>query len=197
MKIFKVGDRQKAICGSCQSIQDAVFALRDVPFSDGSGTVKNVLVGVCSQCDEVILMPQQSAPVVKKQLEARKKAVETRVPAHMVDILNVASVSIGAGVDFVPALVKYYIHFLSSDRASVSHLADFLDSDLARGRAQKRISLKGKQVSDDLEIIKASADIPNTTDVMKAVVLKINEDVLVHPKIQVIKELKNVAAAFA
>lgn len=73
----------------------------------------------------------------------------------------------------------------------------FCDSDLARGKAQKRISLKGKQVSDDSEIIKASADIPNTTDVMKAGVLKINEDVLVHPKIQVIKELKNVAAAFA
>jgi hypothetical protein len=197
MKIFKVGDTQKAVCESCRSIQDAVFALRDVPFSDGSGLVKNVLVGVCSQCDAVILMPQQSAPAVKKQLDTRKKAVETRVPAHMVDILNLASSTLGASIDFTPALIKFYIHSLSSDMASSRHLAQYLESDLAQGRAQKRISLKGDQVSIDLQNIKVNSALQSTTDVMKAVVLKINEDVLVHPKAQVINQLKSVAAAFA
>lgn len=197
MNIFKLGDTQKAICHACQSLEDAVFALRDVPFSDGSGTVKNVLVGVCSKCGEVILVPQQSAPAIKKQLDARKKPVETRVPAHMVDILNLASSTLGATTDFSPTLVKYYIHSLSADTASAQRLSDYLENDLAKGRAQKRISLKGRLVSDELQSIKSQSHLQSTTDVMKAVVLKINDDVLVHPKPQVIDRLKNVAAAFA
>ena len=81
MKIFKVGDTQKAVCETCKSIENATFALRDVPFSDGYGVVKNVLVGVCDKCDSVVLVPQQSAPAIKKQLDARRKPVESRVPA--------------------------------------------------------------------------------------------------------------------
>lgn len=46
MKIFKVGDSQKAICENCRSLENATFKLRGVPFSDGSGVVKNALVGV-------------------------------------------------------------------------------------------------------------------------------------------------------
>ena len=68
MKIFKAGDSQKAICEHCGSLENATFKLRDVPFSDGSGLVKNVLVGVCDKCDQVILLPHQSTPALKKQL---------------------------------------------------------------------------------------------------------------------------------
>jgi hypothetical protein len=100
MKIFKVGDTQKAMCEECKSIQNATFLLRDVPFSDGIGTVKNVLVGVCNTCDKVILTPQQSAPAIKRQLDKRRKSIETRVPAHMIDILNLASSELGATPDF-------------------------------------------------------------------------------------------------
>ena len=42
MKIFKVGDTQKAICENCRSLENTTFVLRDVPFSDGDGVVKNV-----------------------------------------------------------------------------------------------------------------------------------------------------------
>ena len=41
MKIFKVGESQKAACSTCQSFENATFQLRDVPFSDGTGDVVN------------------------------------------------------------------------------------------------------------------------------------------------------------
>lgn len=198
MKIYRVGDTQKAVCEHCRSVEDAVFSLRDVPFSDGSGVVKNVLVGVCSKCDHVVLVPQQSAPAIKKQMDAKRKAVETRVPAHMVDILNLASTTLGASPDFSATLIKYYIHTLSTtEQAQTKQLAHYLDSELAKGKAQKRLSLKGKLIADELQSIKDKTHIQNTTDVMKAVVLKINEDVLVHPKTKLINQLKGLAAAFA
>jgi hypothetical protein len=197
MKIYKVGDKQKAVCESCQSLTDATFKLRDVPFSDGSGTVKNVLAGVCDSCNEVVLIPHQSTPAIKKQLDTHKKAVETRVPAHMVDMLNLASMELGGSTDFSNALIKYYLHNLSEQKTSVKGLIKYLESDLAKGVAQKRISLKGRQVSKEIDNIKFKTSIGSTTDVLKAVVLKINDDVFVHPKTQLINSLKGVAAAFA
>lgn len=196
MKIYKVGDKQKAVCESCQSLTEATFMLRDVPFSDGSGVVKNVLVGVCD-CGEVMLIPHQSTPAIKKQLDAQKKAVETRVPAHMVDMLNLASMELGGSTDFSNALIKFYLHNLSEEKTSLRGLSKYLESDLAKGAAQKRISLKGKQVSQEIDSIKIKTNISSTTDVLKAVVLKINDDVFVHPKAKLIKSLKGVAAAFA
>jgi hypothetical protein len=197
MKIYKVGDKQKAVCESCQSLTDVTFMLRDVPFSDGSGTVKNVLAGVCDSCNEVVLIPHQSTPAIKKQLDTHKKAVETRVPAHMVDMLNLASMELGGSTDFSNALIKYYLHNLSEQKTSVKGLIKYLESDLAKGVAQKRISLKGRQVSKEIDNIKFKTSIGSTTDVLKAVVLKINDDVFVHPKTQLINILKGVAAAFA
>ena len=197
MKIYKVGDKQKAVCESCQSLTGATFMLRGVPFSDGSGIVKNVLAGVCDSCKEVVLIPHQSTPAIKKQLDTQKKAVETRVPAHMVDMLNLASMELGGSTDFSNALIKYYLHNLSEQKTSVKGLIKYLESDLAKGVAQKRISLKGRQVSKEIDNIKFKTSIGSTTDVLKAVVLKINDDVFVHPKTQLINSLKGVAAAFA
>lgn len=197
MKIYKVGDKQEVICQSCQSITNATFMLRDVPFSDNSGVVKNVLVGVCEKCDEIMVIPHQSTPVIKKQIEAQKKAIETRVPAHMVDMLNLACMQLGGSTDFSNALIKFYLHSLSEENSSLKCLSQYLESDLAKGAAQKRISLKGNQVYQAIDSIKIKTNIDSTTDVVKAVVLKINDDVFVHPNLTVIKNLRGVAAAFA
>jgi RNase P subunit RPR2 len=57
MKILKDGDRKRAACNKCQAFEPITFKLRDVPFSDASGIVKNVLVGVCDSCDTVVALP--------------------------------------------------------------------------------------------------------------------------------------------
>jgi hypothetical protein len=72
MKILKVGDKQKAVCYKCKAVKNTTFYLRDVPFSDGSGIVKNILVGVCDFCDGVIITPHQSTPAIKKELDKCK-----------------------------------------------------------------------------------------------------------------------------
>lgn len=72
MKIFKVGDKGRGVCYKCTSFVDTTYNLRDVSFSDGSGIVKNILVGVCDCCDSVVALPHQSTPAVKKQLNFQK-----------------------------------------------------------------------------------------------------------------------------
>jgi len=197
MKILKVGDTQRAACDHCKAFVPVTFKLRTVPFSDGVGTVKNVLVGVCEHCDSVVVLPHQSTPVVKKQMDAQRKALESRVPAHMVDILNLASVELSGGTEFVPVLIKFYIHSLSNNDISSRNIPRYLDSELAKGRSQKRISIKGRLVAEEIDRLKDITSIRSTTDIIKAVVLKINDDVLVKKNIGMIKQLKNIVAATA
>lgn len=197
MKIFKVGDSQKAICENCRSLENATFKLRDVPFSDGSGLVKNVLVGVCDKCDQVSILPHQSTPVVKKQLEAQRKPIESRLPAHMMDILNLATLELGGSTDFVQNLMKFYIHKLASDEKSAKTIARFLKSELATGKAEKRLSLKGRQIYKDIEVLKTTSRISNTTDLIKGVILKINDDVLVRKEPKPMRQLKDIMASVA
>lgn len=197
MKIFKVGESQKAACEKCQSFENATFKLRDVPFSDGKGIVKNVLVGVCDKCDSVTVLPHQSTPAVKKQYEAKRKPVEGRLPAHLIDILNLATLEIGASTDFVPSLMKYYIHSLATNEKAAKNIARYLKSDLAIGKAEKRLSLKGRQIYDELDLLKSLAHIENTTDLLKSIILKINDDVLIKRKPKSIENLRNIMAAVA
>lgn len=197
MKIFKVGDSKKAICEHCGSIQPTTFKLRDVPLSDGSDVVKKVLVGVCDQCDQVCLLPHQSTPSVKAQLETQRKSVEIRLPAHMLDILSLAAFELGGTSDFVPSLMKYYVHKLANDPGKASKLSGFLENELAQGKAEKRLSLKGRKITEDVNKVKATARIENTTDLIKSVILLINDDVLLEQKPTFIQELKGIFAAVA
>lgn len=195
MKILKVDDTTKAACNSCKSFENVTFKLRDTPFNDGTGIVKNVLVGVCNSCDSIVVLPHQSTPAVKKQLEVQRKTLESRVPAHMVDILNLASDELGGGAEFIPSMIKFYIHSLSNRDISPQDISNYLHSDLAKGKAQKRISLKGRHVSEELSLLKEITKINTTTDLIKSIVLKIYDDVLVNKKEKTIKQLKNIMVA--
>jgi len=195
MNILKVGDTKKAACNKCESFETIRFELRDVPFSDASGVVKNVLVGVCSKCDSVAVLPHQSMPVVKKQLEVQRKALESRVPAHIIDILNLASYELSGNTDFVPNLMKYYIHALAESSISMKGFSKYLSSDLFKGKAQKRLSIKGRMVMDDVNVLKEITHIEKTSDLLKGIVLKINDDVLVKKNYKTIHELKNIVSA--
>ncbi|MFP9471217.1 hypothetical protein AB6D37_21155 [Pectobacterium brasiliense] len=223
MKIFKVGDTQTALCNTCQSLETATFQLKDVPFSDNSGVVRQVLVGVCERCENVAIIPHQSTPMIKKALDVQRKALdvqrkaldvqrkaldvqrkaldvqrkalESRVPAHMIDILNLASCELGGEPDFIPTLMKYYLHTLAADHAAAKDIPRFLQSDLAKGKSEKRLSLKGRHVATDIDVLKTATNISSTTDLLKGIVLKIKEDVLVQRDEIHIKQLKSIIAA--
>ena len=73
MSILKVGDKSEGICQDCKSIVSTTFKLRDVPFSDESGVARNILAGICDQCERVITIPNQSTPAIKKAFDGIKE----------------------------------------------------------------------------------------------------------------------------
>jgi hypothetical protein len=64
MKIYREADKGRAMFEN-DGLATTTFAYRDVPFRDGSGAVKDILVAVCDKCGEVVAIPPQSAPAIK------------------------------------------------------------------------------------------------------------------------------------
>ena len=60
MSKYQPGDKSKAVCWHCEALVETTFALRDVPFSDGSGTVRGLLSATCDLCGHVVAIPAQS-----------------------------------------------------------------------------------------------------------------------------------------
>jgi hypothetical protein len=64
MKFHMPGEKGKAICES-EGRVSTTYCYRDVPFSDGSGVAKKILVGVCDRCGRVVAIPPQSTPSIR------------------------------------------------------------------------------------------------------------------------------------
>lgn len=199
MRIVKEGDKRQVICHNCGR-SEATYLLRDVDFSDKSGTVKNILAAVCDKCHEVVSIPAQSTPKIKAEYKKTKAPLEVRVPAHYLDVLNVATQKINPELDesFNRTLIMYYVHALSTGRYKQKNLANLLNDDFAKAKSSKRLSMKvNTSQLDELNSIMIQHHLRKNTDVIKAVILKINEDIVQNEKPEQLSELRNVAAAYA
>jgi len=72
MTIYKVGDTIQANCMVCKSTETIIFELRDSTFSDDSEPIKNILLGICTKCDKLAMIPPQVSIAIKKHLEDNK-----------------------------------------------------------------------------------------------------------------------------
>jgi RNase P subunit RPR2 len=69
-KLLQPGDHTRAICEQC-GVVDARFTVRTYRLVEPRVDVPDVLVAVCTVCDEVVIVPYQSSPALN---EARRKA---------------------------------------------------------------------------------------------------------------------------
>lgn len=198
MKIVKEGDKGKAVCQAC-GLTQTTYSLRDVAFNDNSGIVKNILAGVCDNCNSVVSIPRQCTPKIKATYNETKRSAEYRVPAHFIDILSLATSKIDGEMGDVLSkpLLLYYVHKLNSGAIPGTKLKELLSSDLALAPSTKRLSFKiTERTEKELDCVVKKTGLNNNTDVVKGIILKIYEDI-VEPKIpKHIKELRRIAASF-
>jgi RNase P subunit RPR2 len=60
MKVFKAGEKSRAICSDCKKTVRTTFTCRDVSCNDGSGIARDILVAVCDECGNLASIPPQS-----------------------------------------------------------------------------------------------------------------------------------------
>lgn len=79
---------------------------------------------------------------------------------------------------------------------SPNQLPNYLKSNLYQGKAEKRLSLKGQCVTEDIAKLKTITHLKRTSYLIKSVILKINDDILQRQEPQHLNALKKIAAVF-
>lgn len=180
MKLFKVGDKSKALCWKCEKLSDTTFKTRSVPLSSGRGHVDNVLVSVCDTCNETVAVPQQSVPRIKEFIKPKRYSIEVRLPKHLMDALFLACEKVGV----IPAqetqatFLRFYIHQASLEKEIIQQIKKTQDDDALEGKADERVSLKvSETLYREFEDILKRTDL-SKTDFIKALILFATQEIL-------------------
>ncbi|MCC9006471.1 hypothetical protein [Pseudomonas putida] len=206
MKILFEGDSGKALCEQCQAVVTTRYARRDVPFSDGKGVARDILVGVCTRCDGVVALPPQSTPAIHEARNQQLKSIEARLPAVYLDVLDAAmhAVSREAGANLRKLFLAYYFQQLAQVQqggqlqAAHQTFVQALDEQreqrgLARSSATRRLSMKvNPHMAQDMLALQQRTGV-NQTELLKAVIALIQADVLEERDEEVILALQRLA----
>ncbi|HEX5727217.1 MAG TPA: hypothetical protein VFX98_17200 [Longimicrobiaceae bacterium] len=143
MKFLKRGDTSRAICERCQRVVPVRFDYGTFRLSEPEVDVPDVLLGYCAECGEVATVPFQSSPRLNAARKRAEAPLEARVPRHLEDVLGVVAHHYGrADTDFRATILRYYLHLLAEDAGVADRVRELARSDLARGAADGRVSLK-------------------------------------------------------
>lgn len=199
MRLVKEEDKGKAVCSNC-GLSNITYRLRDVDFSDKRGTVKNILVGVCDNCGQIVSIPKQSMPLIKSEYNKTLKPLETRVPAHFIDILNIAVKIIDVDLDetFTKQLFLYYLHNLNKGKKyNTSQISKLLNSEIAQAKSSKRFSIKiSDKTEKEIEHYVSFWGLKSKSDLVKIIILNIYNDIVEPSEPMHLDELKSIALLY-
>lgn len=204
-KLYKPGDKSRAICPHCAALVSTTFAYRDVPFDDGSGVVKGILAGTCDVCGAVASIPAQSTPAIRRARETADVSLEVSLPAPEVEILDAAAYRIDpeASARFRKSLIAYYVRKLRQNPADAATLkgqaADWRRNHAARKRPgvaipNRRLSFKvSPRMDRDVRSVMEETGLTKT-ELVRAVVMKIEQDLIAQESPHLVRELQDIAA---
>ncbi|MBU3845373.1 MAG: hypothetical protein H9855_00055 [Candidatus Acinetobacter avistercoris] len=199
MKLYREADKIKTGCEHCKAKVDVTMTLCDMPFKHADGVAKDVLVGICDICGNIVVTPHQSTIKIGRDLKNIKKSIELRVPAHYIDILNLASNKVDVDLDesFNKHLILFYINLLNSTRYEDGDLFSLFENEDHNVKLSKRLSFKANdKLVFDIELLVKRYNFENKSDLLKAIILKINHDIVQSNNIERINELKVLAYSF-
>lgn len=178
MRLYKLGEKSRAICPSCKQLRTTTFQEREVPLSSGKGVVKDLLVAACDTCDHVVSIPQQSVPRVKEAVRSSRHSLETRVPRHLLDAVGLVCFALGQGPDAAAVLFRYYLQKVSTTKRARGRLAALCSSEEAQGRASARFSAKlSDELYERLKLLEQSTSL-NQAEVVKGLMVQMKRDIL-------------------
>ncbi|WP_047302298.1 hypothetical protein [Pseudomonas fluorescens] len=202
MKLFLQGDRGKALCEHCQQVVGITYLRRDVPFSDGHGLARDILVGVCDQCATTVAIPPQSTPAIKEARQQPLTSIEARLPAVYLDVLDAAMHSVieDAGVQMRKLFLSYYFNarvapcLERAHSAFTAYLAEQVEArQLPAVHSMKRLSLKvNHYVAEDLARL-LQATRMTQTELLKSLIAQMRLDVLEGGNPAAIADLREMA----
>ena len=199
MKVYHPNDKGSALCHRDGRVS-TTFAYRDLPFRDGRGKVKDILVGVCDTCGDAIVIPAQSMPSISAARKHVEHSMEIHVPALYVDLLDAAATRVASNstTDFRKHLLIYYVNRYATGLEKPSELTHMIEksplaSVVIKGMPKKRLSMKlSDQASERIAAVMDQTKL-SKTELIKSLVAKINDDIVLPKKPKHLIELTTIA----
>lgn len=66
--IFVKGGKSVSTCKRCLKAVSTTFGFRDVTLSHTAWVVKDILVGICDECGDVVSVPYPTVSKIKEQI---------------------------------------------------------------------------------------------------------------------------------
>jgi hypothetical protein len=199
VKVYHPNDKGTALCHRDGRVS-TTFAYRDLPFRDGRGKAKDILVGVCDTCGDAIVIPAQSTPAISAARKHVEHSMEINVPAFYMDLLDAAATRVASNVtpDFRKRLLIYYVNRYATGLEKPAELARVMKkSPLAnvviKGMPKKRLSMKlSDQASERIATVMDQTKL-SKTELIKSLVAKINDDIVLPKEPKHLSELTTIA----
>ncbi len=68
MGYFSEGETIRGFCSNCRKHVNSTYVQRSLPIENGLGLIRNALLLICNECDEVIAIPAQSEDAIKSAI---------------------------------------------------------------------------------------------------------------------------------
>lgn len=207
VKLYQPGDKSRAVCPHCAKLVTTTFNYRDVPFDDGSGTVRDILTAVCDECAQVVAVPAQSTPAIRNARDVADISLEVSIPAPEVEILDAAAYRIDprATTRFRKSLFAYYLSKWQRETGALDHLGEDVMTWLTQRQAlskqiagikipKRRISFKlSPATNQNVHKIMDRTNL-DKTKLMRGVIMMTEREILSDEPGPVIRELQEIAA---
>jgi hypothetical protein len=206
-KLYVPGDKSRAICPHCNRVVQTTFAYRDVPFDDGSGTVKGILTAVCDECGAVAAIPAQSSPAIRRARETADIPLEVSLSAPELEILDAAAFQIDpqATSRFRKAIFTYYLLRFERDLDELDAVKRDLDRWIAAQKQRmitakvkiptRRLSFKlAPRTEQRVEAVMIRTGW-NKTNLVRSVIMSVEKEILESKAEKPVLDLQEIAAA--
>jgi hypothetical protein len=143
MKLWREGERSRAVCESCGRLVTTRFERRTVDLEDPEVSVPEVLVAICQVCGEIVAIPHQSTPRLQEARRGITPRREVRVPPLLNDALGLIAGRFSVRAeDFGGLVIRYYLQRIGREPETAGRIKAFASSPLAQGKTTGRISLR-------------------------------------------------------
>jgi hypothetical protein len=188
----------------CAKLVTTTFSYRDVPFDDNVGTAKNILAAVCDECKNVVAIPAQSTPAIKKARAPAEIPLEVSLTAPEVEILDAAAYEIDpqATTRFRKAIFTYYLGRLDRDAEELELVKAEFNQWLIKREHEtsghgkipnRRLSFKLAPRTEEKIVAVLGKTGWGKTNLVRSVVMMVEKDILQDKSMVRFKELRDVA----
>ena len=199
MRIWRDGETSRTLCPTCMKKTPVVFQRRTVTQSTPAISVDDVLVAVCTICDGIAMIPNQSMPRLREAIQKPKETLNVRIPAHLDDVLHLLIDQIAHGwKNGTSPVLKFLLHEFGNNVSYARRVREALAGELAQGSVDMDVSVRvPTYILIAVDQMAEVVGIENRSEVVRGILAAAKKDILEDGDPELAEQMQRSIAAVA